>query len=184
MKPTEKSQIVLLTLKRNRPKPPHPLAIRLILLAKISAEAFLLAAHLQKHDDDERDKHQHSLPSPKPDANAGVVDETPCQHGVAAQAVRAFRHQVLRAGRHLVPEGIHGVAVAFAPHVDDGPHAERQSQHRQHEGNHLPQRRGSREVGHPRNPPHQGRDEQHEHRAAEGVTRYFSEFSHTASFNR
>ncbi len=41
-----------------RPKPPRPLAIRLILLAKILAKPLLLAAHLQQHDDNECDEHQ------------------------------------------------------------------------------------------------------------------------------
>ena len=118
------------------PKTPRPSAIRLILLAEVATEALLLAAHLQQHDDNESNIHQQRLPGPKPNAHAGEIDETACQHGVAAQAVGTFRHQVLRAGRHLVPESVHGVAVALVPHVDDGPHAQRQPKHRQHHGNH------------------------------------------------
>ena len=108
-----------------RPKPPRPAAIRLILLAKILAKPLLLAAHLEEHDDNECDEHQQRLPTPQQDADAGVIDEAPRQHGVAAQAVGTFRHQVLRAGCHLVAEGIHRVAVALAPHIDDAPHAQR-----------------------------------------------------------
>ena len=40
-----------------RPKPPCPLAIRLILLAKILAKPLLLAVDLQEHDDNESNKH-------------------------------------------------------------------------------------------------------------------------------
>ena len=107
-----------------RPKPPRPAAIRLILLAKILAKPLLLAADLQQHDDNECDEHQQRLPAPQPGADASIIDEASRQHGVTAQAVGTFCHQVLRAGCHLVTEGIHRVAVAFTPHVDDTPHTE------------------------------------------------------------
>ena len=121
-----------------RPKPSRSAAIRLILLAKILAKPLLLAAHLEEHDDDERHKYRQRLPSPQPDADASVIDEAPRQHGVAAQSVRTFCHQMLRAGCHLMPEGIHGVAVAFASHVDDTPHAQQQPEHGEHNGYHHP----------------------------------------------
>lgn len=163
---------------RERSKPSRPPAIRLILFAEVATEALLFAAYLQQHDNDEGDIHQQRLPGPEPDAYAGEIDETARQHGVAAQAVGALSHQVLRAGRHLVPEGVHGVAVALAPHVDDGPHAERQPKHRQHNGDHHPGDGNIQQVGHPRSQPHQGRDEEDEHQAAEGIAEDFSEFAH------
>ena len=95
--------------KRNWPKPPRPATIRLILLTKILTKPLLLAADLQKHDANERAEHQQGLPSPKAKAHAGVIDETPRQHGVSAQAVGTFRHQVLRAGRDFMTESIHGL---------------------------------------------------------------------------
>ena len=161
-----------------RPEPPRAAAIRLILLAKVPAKPLLLAAHLQQHDENECDKHQQRLPTPQPDADTGVIDEASRQHGVAAQAVGAIRHQVLRARCHLVAEGVHGVAVAFAPHVDDAPHAQRQPEHGEHNGYHHPPNRDGKKVRPPRGQPHQRRDEQHEHQAAEGIAGYFSEFVH------
>lgn len=115
-----------------RPEPPRAAAIRLILLAKVPAKPLLLAADLKEHDDNECDEHQQRLPTPQPDADTGVIDEASRQHRVAAQAVGTFRHQVLRAGRYLMPESIHRVAVAFAPHVDDTPHTERQPERSEH----------------------------------------------------
>ena len=164
-----------------RPKPPRPSAIRLILLTEILTKPLLFAANLQQHDNDKRDKYQQCLPRPEPGADAGVIDETPRQHGVAAQAVGAFRHQVLRAGRHLMPEGIHGVAIPLVAHVDDAPHAERQPEHGEHNGHHHPPDGDRTKVRPTRGQPHQRRDEQDKHQAAEGVTGYFSEFVHVLS---
>ncbi len=161
-----------------RPKPPCAAAIRLILLAEILAKPLLLATHLQQHDDYERHKHQQRLPGPKPDTDASKIDETPRQHGVAAQTIGTFRHQVLCAGRHLMPEGVHGVAVALVPHVDDAPYAERQPEHGKHYGYHHPPDGDRTKVRPTRGQPHQGRDEEHEHQAAEGIACYFSEFMH------
>ncbi len=152
-----------------RPKPPRPPAIRLILLAKILAKPLLLTAYLEEHDDNECDEHQQRLPTPQQDADTGVIDEASRQHGVAAQAVGAIRHQVLRAGCYLMPEGIHRVAVAFAPHVDDAPHTERQPEHREHNGYHHPPNRNSTKVRSTRGQPHQGWDKEHEHQAAEDI---------------
>ena len=121
-----------------RPEPPRAAAIRLILLAKILAKPLLLAADLKEHDENECDKHQQRLPTPQPDAETGVIDEASRQHRVAAQAVGTFRHQVLRAGCYLMPEGVHRVAVALVPHVDDAPHTERQPEHSEYNGHHYP----------------------------------------------
>ena len=138
-----------LLFKRNRPKPPRPPAIRLVLLAEVAAEAPLFAAHLHQHDDHNHAEHQQGLPGPEAHDGADIIDETARQHGVAAQAVGTFRHQMLRARRHLMPEGIHGVAVALAPHVDDTPHAQRQPEHGQHDGCDQSRQRSVQGVGHP-----------------------------------
>lgn len=104
-----------------RPKAPRPPAVFLVLRAEVSEEAFFLAADLQEHDGDEGREDQQGLPGPKAEADAGVIDKTAGQHGVAAQAVGTVGHQVPGAGRDLVAEGVHRVAVAFVPHIDDGP---------------------------------------------------------------
>ena len=135
--------------EREWPKPPRPPAIRLIRLAEVAAEAPLFAAHLYQHDDHYHAEYQQGLPSPETYDGADVIDEAARQHGVAAQTIRPFRHQVLRARRYLMPESVHRVAVALAPHVNNGPNAERQPEHGQHDGRDQSRQRSVQGVGHP-----------------------------------
>ena len=116
-------QYTVLKITITRQKPPHPLAILLILLPEIAAEAGFFGADLHKHDGDENYEYKHRLPGPEPDATAYQIDEYAGEHRVATETVGTVGHQVFGARGDFVTESIHRVAVTHAAHIDDSPNA-------------------------------------------------------------